>query len=459
MSAGTLLRLAFAGGRQDAARMTLTAVAGVVCTAILLAVGTVFAVVVNRSDWVDGPNGSPIPNPDPGPYTIDFFSNPSYRFWISVAMLVLCVPVITFAAQCVRLGAPARDRRLAAIRLAGATPWQTRLIVLVETGLAALAGSLFGTLIFEVVRLLADHPGRRAFPTDVSPSPLWFVLVVLGLPIAVMLIAALLLRRVVVSPLGVARRHRSRPPRPWPGIVIGLGVACTLVGWSLNVAAATANSAPSALVLPLMAGGFALTSTGLALGNAWLSSTIGRLCYRFANKPSLLLAARRLTADPWFGSRTYAVVLISLSFGALVAFVHGFLASLPNEDTRGVGLINAGMVILMSISAAGLVVVLVESVVSQRRTLAALVAAGTPRSVLVKAIMWQVMLSFVPCAVLALAIGALLGNQMWGHLGAKVPWADLLLLGGSASGIVLIASALATLALRDSTRVSELRFE
>lgn len=204
---------------------------------------------------------------------------------------------------------------------------------------------------------------------------------------------------------------------------------------------------------------FLLVSVGVALGNAWLSYAIGRLCYRLAGRPSMLLGARRLMADPWFGSRIYAVLLISLIFGAVVAYAHSLLASQAASDTRGIGLINAGMTVLATICAAGLLVVLVESIVAQRRTLAALVAAGTPRSVLALATLWQVLFSFLPCALLALLAGTVLSLQIWGKFRPPFPLQDLLALGGSASAIVLLAAAGATLALRSSTRVNELRYE
>ena len=58
------------------------------------------------------------------------------------ALLLLALPVLALAGQCIRLGAPARDRRLAAIRLAGATPRQAVLIAVAETVAAGLLGSV-----------------------------------------------------------------------------------------------------------------------------------------------------------------------------------------------------------------------------------------------------------------------------------------------------------------------------
>lgn len=67
------------------------------------------------------------------------------------ALLLLLIPVLGFVGQSARLGAVHRDRRLAGLRLAGATPWQVRRIAAAETGLACLAGSVVAGLLAAVV--------------------------------------------------------------------------------------------------------------------------------------------------------------------------------------------------------------------------------------------------------------------------------------------------------------------
>ena len=122
---------------------------------------------------------------------------------------MLMVPVLALAGQCARLGAPARDRRLAALRLAGATPGQVTRLVVLETGVAALLGTLVGLGVYLVGRGLLHRPdaqGRLALPTDVLPSTGALAGVVLGLPVVAALATALMLRTVTTSPLGVSRK-------------------------------------------------------------------------------------------------------------------------------------------------------------------------------------------------------------------------------------------------------------
>ncbi|MFC7529380.1 FtsX-like permease family protein [Actinoplanes sp. GCM10030250] len=73
------------------------------------------------------------------------------------------------------LGAPARDRRLAALRLNGATPRQAVLIGGVETAVTSVLGSLGGFGIHLLLRRsleMRDAQNRLLLPTDVLPHPI-----------------------------------------------------------------------------------------------------------------------------------------------------------------------------------------------------------------------------------------------------------------------------------------------
>jgi hypothetical protein len=68
----------------------------------------------------------------PSGFTVSVFhglaSRPGTRSGVIAGLLLLVVPVLAFLGQCTRIGAVHRDRRLAGLRLAGATPWQVRRI-------------------------------------------------------------------------------------------------------------------------------------------------------------------------------------------------------------------------------------------------------------------------------------------------------------------------------------------
>ena len=82
------------------------------------------------------------------------------------ALLLLLVPVLAFVGQCARIGALQRERRLAALRLAGATPRQVRRISALETGAAGGLGSLAGVAGFLALRAVLDWGGQPAGADD-----------------------------------------------------------------------------------------------------------------------------------------------------------------------------------------------------------------------------------------------------------------------------------------------------
>ncbi|WP_235944547.1 hypothetical protein [Verrucosispora sioxanthis] len=112
MSLATLTRLALAGNRTDAARVALTALSALLASLAGLAALTVLA--------IQKPPGDPWQQSEQ--YANALLREPGLRGGTAFALVLLTIPVLALAGQSARLGAPARDRRLAALRLAGATP-------------------------------------------------------------------------------------------------------------------------------------------------------------------------------------------------------------------------------------------------------------------------------------------------------------------------------------------------
>jgi hypothetical protein len=496
MRPASLLRLAVAGTRTDTTRIVLTALGSLLGTLALLSAATVIAV---RQD---------------NRYTNGLLAESGLRPGVATALVMLTIPVLLFVGQCARLGAPGRDRRLAAIRLAGATPGQGRLIAAVEAGAATLLGSVLGLSVYLTCRRLFDAPdarGLRPLPTDVLPP--WPVLaaIVLGLPVLSVLVASLLLRKVVVSPLGVVRRGKDRAPRPWPGLLIVLGVT-VYAGLSptLQYLDRRGVHVPSGWILAALFLGGLSAAIGVATGAAWISYTVGRILGRYARRPATMLAGRRLQLDPWAGSRSLAALLTAVLFGAGAAWVTASfrlqqrieaqqdrqmqaLAGVPyvpsTDDfyTRAMQLVGYAILVAGAIAAAGLAVAVITAIVDRRRNLAALTASGVPRSVLGRAIVWQSVFVAVPALVVAIATGLALGRGFAGsevqqsagsvsycpssgtcttetvvelpaiRAAVQIPWGDLGVLGGWSLGAVTLSGLLGVAFLRSSTSPEELR--
>ncbi|GAA3350165.1 hypothetical protein GCM10020358_75060 [Amorphoplanes nipponensis] len=506
MKPATLVRLAAGGGRTDALRMAFTAASAVLAAVVLLAAATVGAV----PELGDPGDGSAAWNTR---YSSPLIAEPGLRPGVVMTLLLLAVPVLFLAGQSIRFGSPARDRRLAALRLAGATPGQAVLLAAAETATAALLGSLLGTGVFLALRVLLDHPeadGRRPLPTDVLPGIAAFVLVLLLVPVLAGLIGAFLLRRVIITPLGVVRRTRSRKPRLWPGVLILAGVFVPFVIRPLGEFLAHAGGSTGRDLS--IAGAFVvvlLAVVGVVVGTGWISYTGGRLLHRFGRRPAVLLAGRHLMADPWNGSRTLSALLAALVIGAGVLgyrayMVTQFAASdaadrLSADGGEGYGaensfylnsvdLVRVAVAVGVVVAAAGIMVALAEGIVTRRRTYAALVAAGVPRRVLGESLAWQTLTPLVPAVLVALTVGlslvrgvaqeataggggtcdgteaqcADLTSPYW-HLSPEVtlavpvPLGQLAVLGGAALLVMLLVVGVGLIFLRRSTDLDELR--
>ncbi|MEU1752418.1 FtsX-like permease family protein [Micromonospora matsumotoense] len=501
MRPGVALRLALAGNRTDTARVVLTVLSAALASLAGLAALTVLAIPTPPGER--GGNNSE-------QYTNALLREPGLRGGTAVALLLLAVPVLALAGQCVRLGAPARDRRLAGFRLAGATPGQVTGLVAVEAGLASLLGTLVGLATYLVGRVLLHRPDARGLlplPTDVLPSPPAIGAVVLGLPVLAGLVGVVLLRRVTATPFGVVRRiRRERVPGTWAGLLILGGVAAYSLLIPINQWYADRDREPPPLLTPsLMLGGGLAALVGTVVGTGWMSYTAGRLLHRHGRGPAVLLAARRLTADPWAGSRTLAALLAAVVVGAGAAGLRasmiadmaanravdqGFAAD-DDFYLNTMDLVDRAVHVAIALAAGGLIVALVEGIVARRRTYAALVASGVPRSVLGRSVAWQALAPAVPAIGLALAVGLLL---TWGVAGRprtygghsvqvctgdavgcadpstlrevwvpeavvtpEVPWAQLAWVGAGALAAVLVTVGVGLLFLRMSTAVEELR--
>ncbi|MEJ3748356.1 FtsX-like permease family protein [Actinomycetes bacterium KLBMP 9797] len=491
MRPSTLVRLALAGTRTDAARVVLTGF-----SACLAALGFLAALTVIAIPTVLNDNNNTSPQ-----YRNALIAEPGLRPGVVFALVLLTVPVLALAGQCARLGAPARDRRLSAIRLAGATPGQAVTIAATETGVASALGALAGLGVYFGGRELLHRPGADGtlpLPTDVLPPSWVLAAVCAGIPVLSALVTAVLLRRVAVTPLGVVRRVRTNRPKPWPGVLIALGIGTMAVILPLQ---RRYENLPGEAFLLLVLFALLAATAGAVLGTAWISYGTGQLLHRFARRPAALLAARRLMADPWNGSRTMAALLGCLVFAAGAAGVReGFATDFALQDEmnrrsaeaegatfsgpqdtdfyfRAFDLTTVAITVGLVIAAGGLVVALAESIVSRRRAYAALVATGVPRGTLARAVAWQTLAPAVPGVLIALMTGAGLARGLFSDVRANdyspcgsgdceppevvravpVPLDDLALYGAGALAALLAVVGVGLLFLRASTAVEELR--
>jgi hypothetical protein len=503
----TLLRLGLVGTRTDRLRTLLTLASAALAAVALLAAATVAS--ITGGDWVEQSGGAMTLGPGSDQYSSPLLAEAGLRPGVIIALVLLAFPVLALAGQCIRLGAPIRDRRLAAIRLAGATPRQATLIATAETAVASTVGSVLGFGAFLILQATLDRrdaSGKLALPTDILPSPLLVVASLLVVPLLAALFGALLLRRVIISPIGVVRRTRDRKPRPWPGVLIVLGVALFAFPGQLD------RTLSDTVVNLCLFSGVLLTMIGVVLGTGWISYAAGRVLLRFGRRPAMLLAGRRLMADPWNGSRTQAALLAAVVAGAIAIGYRQYMITqfasydrlnALSADGEGIGmaentgfylgamqLVLIAIAIGMTVAAAGVLVALVESIVARRRSYAALTAVGVPRRVLSESVAWHTFAPLLPALVIGTAAGVTIvrsiGTEVRQQNGTEVcratqdlcatdpgtyvqhvtnevvlavpvPWAGLALLLGFALVVTLLAVGAGFIVMRSSTDLEELR--
>ncbi|MEV0590425.1 hypothetical protein [Nonomuraea cavernae] len=300
-----------------------------------------------------------------------------------LGLALLAVPVAGLVHQANRLASATRERRLAALRLAGATPDDVRRLGALEGGMLALTGSLGGGALYVIVHLAGPLP----------QVPVVVALVTLG----GVLSGARAGRHVVASPLGVARRARVRGPRVQDLLLFAAGVGLFTLGAVVKGHFPLVGAYGSVVA---MAAGLVLLLFGVTLAATWLIRAYARRAGRRARSAEALLAARLVEADPRAWARALSVVSLTVFFGAGAG-----------AQQAGVGysqahaLVDVALLVALVTSAVALVVHQAEELIDLRRSFAALAASGVPKRALGGVLVRQAAIAALPVCVVAAASG------------------------------------------------------
>jgi hypothetical protein len=351
-------------------------------------------------------------------------SDPGTRGGYVFGTVMLGLPPLLLLFQAVRLGTSARERRLAALRLAGATPGEVRRIGAMEVGLPAFIGAVAGLGVYGALRAVlggqvtyTEHydgfssvVSLRLVPTSVGPAWWQVLLVVLAVTALGVGVGLLADRRVTVTPLGLTRRASPRPPRPWGFLVVLGGVLFGLIYAKFYNQFGVMD-----VIAPLVS--IALLVIGIVSLAPWTAYVVGRAVARRARTAPVLLAARRLVADPRPAGRAAAAVGgIGLVAGGCGALSVDFLTMSQGVDSYylvGLGLVIIALVVALVVVVGSLTVHSVESLLDRKRSVAALTALGVPADMLIQAQRWEIGLVALPMS----GAGALLGVSILGGVG------------------------------------------
>ncbi len=247
----------------------------------------------------------------------------TYRDIALLVVVLTALPLVGLGALASRLMAGRRQRRIATLRLLGATTSQVVRMTIAELATFAGVGAASGVLLHQLILPVASRvpiKGGEWFPADVQPSALLTLATAAGV-VAVLALGALAgLVPAVRDPLGTYRRTHGETAhvRWWSVLFIAAAVA---LFWIRSSNPFVTIAFTAVLIL-----GWGLLATG-----PWIVGGLGTLLATSARRPATFLAGRRLSENPRGAWRTVGGL-------TLASFIAGFVAvSLP------VGLGNVGV--------------------------------------------------------------------------------------------------------------------
>ena len=274
--------------------------------------------------------------------------------WVSVGLLL--VPTATLGAAAARLTVARRDERLSRLRLAGATSGQVGLVALLDAALQALAGAVAGVVLNAaatpaVARL--RFQGRTFEVAELRLGPVVVAAVVAAVLVVALVSSAVSLRRVAITPLGVAQRL-PQGGLSWARVlpVLALGGGFVLAFSSFSALAGVGTAFAAVVLVALLAA----TSAVFNLVGPFLVSLLGRVLAARARSVATLLAARRVQDDPRSTWRSVGGI-------ALVTFVAGCLSVTPGM-TSGSAEVDGEATLLVDIGTGAAVTLVIAAVMA-----------------------------------------------------------------------------------------------
>lgn len=388
----------------------------------------------------------------------DFGVTQLYPLLAIIAALLLLVPLVTLGGAAARLAVARRDARLAALRLAGATSGQVTVLTVLDALRQAVAGALAGVAGYVALLPLVAQLRFQGRTFDVAE--LWVGAPIIAYACAGVVVIALVsalvsLRRVAITPLGVAARV-SPPGLRWIRVLAMFGafIATTVVS-SLQFGSAAVAIAMTVGVLIL---GFA-TINVVGPFVIWM---IGRITAARARKVTTLLAGRRIADAPKTAWRSVGGVALA-TFIAGVTSISAMLndASNPMDaifvaDLKTGGFLTLAIAGLLAAVSTG--VMQAGRVIDQRDEYRALVLAGTDSTTLNKALLHETLIPLlvavgVATAAVLMFMGPLIGM---GNLANADVVLQFLACVAGATALVAAGAASSRLLLRTLRTVTEI---
>lgn len=373
-----------------------------------------------------------------------------------VAVLaLLALPMLMLVALSALVGMRMRARRLAALRMLGATPGYVAAMTALETGLAALAGVAVGALAFSPARAVVDQLGlaRLPFPArDLAPPIVPSVAILAALVLFAGGVVLVTLRSELLHPFAARASTRQA--------TLGSGRVAIVVVSLIGFAAAPLLEPGAAAVLGSIASVLGV-AVGLLACGPWITQQgSSRALLGASDRPAALLAGRWLGTDRPGGFRAPALIMVVV--GTLVGTII-LSASLAGAEQSASGEQPIGGAQLLALTLLGLFLVTgivgtvigaVDGAGGRRRELGLLRACGVRHGTLRGALALEQAAPLMTAIMLGTITGAglpIFGFFLAGQRGVvgdlRVPWLTVAAVVGAATAVGLLAASAAALAL------------
>ncbi|WP_406708604.1 hypothetical protein [Trueperella pyogenes] len=328
-----------------------------------------------------------------------------------LALALLIIPLLSLGSSAARLGAGGRAKRLASLRLIGLTAGQINVMTLVETMIQGLVGFAIGLIVYLVslggwsqvtFTTLNIRAGEMMLPW-------WGFLIAIGLITLITLGSTLVgLRRVAISPLGVARRETPKALKYWRVI----GIVVVLPALVVSMRATKGNIVISSLF-------FMMLFLTISIAGPLFIQMATRPLVRTAS-PAKLLGVRRVLDDPRAAWRNVSAISLMALIASVVVFgiSIAFAGSGPDPAIENVRLvlisdITKGVTIALAfaliLGATSTLIHQASDVFDRADESLALTKIGLSRGVLLKARLWQVIPPLLLMLGVTTGLGAILG--------------------------------------------------
>ncbi|WP_341974985.1 permease [Microbacterium sp. LTA6] len=278
---------------------------------------------------------------------------PIYQALAATALVLLIVPLMSLGGAAARLSARRRDERLSTLRLLGVSPGGVAMATVVESVLVAGVGAFAGVLGHLALSPLIGLIPFRGQPLGLSAvvlPPMLVVAVFGGVLLLATVSAAVGLRRVVISPLGVRMRTTASNVH-WIRAVI----AAVILAIAFALIKVFPSSGGFIAVIIVLAALFAGALAVLNIIGPWALKVAASRQLRRAELPDRLLAARLVLDSPKAAWRQIGGIAMA-SFMAVFAGTGVALMNVMSDENAA-----AGDLALAADMHTGLVITLVAS--------------------------------------------------------------------------------------------------